>query len=79
MGPRTRTRLRSLLIVLFAAAMIMGTGPGVLLVNRPESVFGIPLVYAWGLLWYLVLVLIAVVASAFLWKSDDRDEEPDAK
>jgi hypothetical protein len=74
-----RSGLRNVLIFLFAVAMLMGTGPGVLLVNRPASVFGIPLVYAWGLLWYFVLVLIAVAAYAFLWKSDERSEESDSK
>ena len=70
-----RNLLRNLLILLFTVAMVMGTGPGVLLVNRPTSVFGIPLLYAWGILWYFILVGIAVLASKYLWKPDDEAEE----
>lgn len=60
--------LRVVLIVLFALAMTMATGPGVLLVNRPATVFGIPAVYAWGVGWYFVLVAIALVASRRYWR-----------
>ena len=53
--------------------MILGTGPGVVLVNRPETVGGIPLVYAWGILWYVVLVVIAIVAYRWLWNSESDE------
>jgi len=56
--------------------MILGVGPGVLLVNRPETILGIPLLYAWGLLWYFVQVGIAVVAYVYLWRTSPVEATP---
>lgn len=64
-----RRRLSILLTVVFSLSMIMGTGPGVLLVNRADTVAGVPLVYAWGILWYLVQVAVALVAYFVVWDS----------
>jgi len=55
--------------------MVMGTGPGILLVNRPNSILGIPLVYAWGILWYLVQVIVGLVAYFTLWRNDEQSDE----
>ena len=65
-----------LLSAAFVFALIMGPGPGLLLVNRPVAFCGIPLLYAWGLLWYGVEV--AVVATAFVWLWSKTDEEEEA-
>ena len=72
-----RARLARILSSLFVLSILMGTGPGILLVNRPDSVFGIPQVYAWGILWYLVQVAIALIAYFALWHdSPDDDTQP---
>jgi len=58
------------LTIVFVIAMIMGVGPGVQLVNRPESVMGLPLLYVWGLLWYAVHIVIVTTAYLYLWRRD---------
>jgi len=65
--------LKCVLFALFLVAMIMGTGPGTLLVNRAVTVRGIPLLYLWGILWYFVLVGIALVAYFRIWNTDADD------
>jgi hypothetical protein len=62
--------------------MFMGPGPGLLLVNPDReaantNVMGIPIIYAWGLLWYAVLVGIILAAYILVWRHDDdvSDEE----
>jgi len=65
--------LKCVLFALFLLAMIMGTGPGTLLVNRAVTLKGIPLLYLWGIGWYLVLVAIALVAYFRIWKTDADD------
>ena len=47
-SPQRRT-LSTSLVIAVAVAMLMGVGPGIYLVNRPDSFLGIPLLYAWGL------------------------------
>jgi len=77
---RSRKRLGIVLTMALFAAMVMGTGPGLLLVNpeaaRPETaftVFGLPTVYAWGLLWYAVQLVIILTACFTLWRTDGDD------
>ena len=67
--------LSRVLFALFFLAMIMGTGPGTLLVNRAVTIKGIPLLYLWGIVWYLVLVGIALVAYFRLWKDETENDE----
>jgi hypothetical protein len=54
--------------------MLLGAGPGILLVNRPDTFLGIPLVYAWAICWYLVQVAVAFIAYFALWSSEPGDE-----
>ena len=68
MKPESRKRLGLVLAAVFALSMIMGTGPGVLLVNTPKPWLGLPSVCTWGILWYLVQAAVAVVAYLFLWR-----------
>ena len=63
-----------ILSAVFVTSLLMGVGPGVLLVNRAESLLGVPLVYAWGIFWYLVQVVVAIVAYFKVWR-----DEPDAQ
>ena len=65
-----KQRLGHILTIVFVIAMIMGVGPGVQLVNRPESVMGLPLLYVWGLLWYVVHIVIVTTAYLYLWRRD---------
>lgn len=70
---KTNPTLSRCLIALFFLAMVMGTGPGTLLVNRAVTIEGIPLLYLWGILWYVVLVVIALVAYFRIW-NDETDQ-----
>ena len=82
MDPAARQRLATTLFVLFCVTMLMGVGPGVLLVNRPGTFLGIPLLYAWGLLWYGVQVGIVVTAYVFLWReprTDEAEQTPESR
>ncbi|MEX0701663.1 MAG: hypothetical protein WD069_06155 [Planctomycetales bacterium] len=70
---RRRRVLGWVLAALFVTALVMGPGPGVLLVNEPRSFLNFPLVYMWGLLWYAVEVLVVIAAYLFVWR-DGEDE-----
>ncbi|MEW4486665.1 hypothetical protein AB1L42_01205 [Thalassoglobus sp. JC818] len=73
------SKLPIILAAIFSLSVIMGTGPGILLVNRPESILGIPLVYAWGILWYFVQVFVVIVASWTVWRSKKIAEDREAR
>ncbi len=63
-------------IVALSVVLLMSVGPGVLLVNRPETVLGLPLIYAWALFWYLVICVIAWRMDRLFWRKDRLEEEP---
>ena len=74
LSPTRSARLSRLLIALFLLAMFMGSGPGLHLVNpdpadpAAQYTFGpIPLLYAWGLLWYGVQLAVVLTAYFILW------------
>jgi hypothetical protein len=76
-----KCKLSLFLTVTFLLAMVMGPGPGLLLVNpdisqaNPEvTIGGIPKLYAWGLFWYGVQIAVVVTAYFKVWK----DDEPEA-
>ncbi len=69
MTDTNRKRLGWTLAGLFIIAMLMATGPGVLLVNRPTQVFGAPLLYAWAILWYFVEAGVVVAAYLLVWRT----------
>ncbi len=69
-----RSPLGVVLSLAFVIAMLMSVGPGVLLVNRPEAFLGLPILYAWAIFWYFVLVAIALLAFFFVWR-----DKPDNK
>ena len=61
----------------------MGTGPGVFLVSGEGSLrffAGIPILYAWVALWFLVMVasILLLAWSGTLGETDTRSEEPKA-
>ena len=73
-----RRRLGPVLTVIFLIAMVMGPGPGVELINpdrtNPDAtyrVLGLPVIYAWGLLWYGVQVAVIVTAYFTVWREGE--------
>ena len=69
-----KRRLALVLAAVFLVAMVMGSGPGLYLVNPdpadPQArftVLGLPTIYAWGLLWYGVQLTAVLTAYFRLW------------
>lgn len=68
-------RREFILVGALILSMIIATGPGVLLVNRPETVFGFPIIYVWGVAWYLIIAGLAVTADRLVWRKDSREDD----
>ena len=73
-----RKKLGKILAVAFVAVLAMGAGPGLLLinpdVNKPHATYtflGLPKVYAWGLLCYVLEVVIVLTAYFKVWRDED--------
>lgn len=69
------------LSVIFVLAVVMGTGPGIYLVNPdpadPETVrtfLSLPIIYAWVVFWFLVQAGVILVAYFKLWKEPQPEE-----
>lgn len=74
----SRRRLGVIVTIVFVIALIMGPGPGVMLVQG-TSFMGFPAIYAWALFWYAVEVAAVVVAYFFVWSDDpDQSQSPDS-
>lgn len=78
---RRRRRLAWALSITFLLAMVMGPGPGLYLVNpAPDApresylLWGMPIVYVWGLFWYVVQVVVIVTAYICIWRRDEPRE-----
>ncbi len=75
---KKRWRLGVVLGLIFAFALVMGAGPGIYLVNPdpadPAAKFtifcGVPVIYAWVTLWYVVEAAVAAIAYFCLWKDE---------
>lgn len=70
--------MKHTLVVLFFAAVFLGAGPGIHLVNPDAAdpsatftTFGLPTIYVWGLGWYLVQLSVIVVAYRRYWSRAD--------
>lgn len=55
----------------------MGPGPGIYLVNPdptsnelPATVFGLPILYAWGLFWFAVEATVLLIAYFKIWSRE---------
>ncbi|MDA0840771.1 MAG: hypothetical protein O3B01_02650 [Planctomycetota bacterium] len=66
----------------FILAMVMGPGPGLLLINpdisqpNPElTIGGFPKLYAWGIFWYVIQIAVVVTAYFLVWKDDEPETE----
>ena len=69
--PKPKSKLGLILTWVFVVALVMGPGPGLVLANRPTTIFGIPALYFWGLLWYVVEVSVVVIAFFCVWPKED--------
>ena len=72
-----REKLAIVLIVIFLFALIMGPGPGSLLINphgsEPKFWFGMPALYVWAVFWFLVEAGVILIAAKFIWKREDKN------
>ena len=84
MSDRSETGNKGLSIILtlvFILAMVMGPGPGVYLINPgPEhegpapTLIGLPIVYAWAVLWFGVQAVVLVTADITVWADQEEEE-----
>ncbi len=81
MTQEKKTKRKTLSVVLgliFAFALVMGAGPGIYLVNPDPgdpaarlTIFGgVPVIYAWVTLWYVVEAAVAAIAYFCLWNDE---------
>lgn len=75
---QTQRRLELFFLGALILSMVIATGPGVLLVNRPETMFGFPIIYVWGVAWYAVIGTLAVTADRLVWKKECEIEESES-
>ena len=72
-----REKLAIVLIVIFLFALIMGPGPGSLLINshgsEPRFWLGMPALYVWAVFWFLVEAGVILIAAKFIWKREDEN------
>lgn len=78
MDSEQKKRLSIWLSIIMVFAMLMGPGPGLRLVNPDISdpaatyvIFGIPVIYAWGILWFFVQMTLVIVAYRTIWVEED--------
>ena len=76
-----RKRLSLALALVFIFAMIMGPGPGVYLVNPgaahqgpAPTLLGLPIGYAWAVIWFGVQAAVLVTAYFTLWSRSEEEE-----
>ena len=72
-----RGKLATVLIVIFLIALVMGPGPGSLLINphgsEPMFWFGMPALYVWAVFWFLVQASTIFIAATLIWKKEDNN------
>ena len=77
MSPDSRrpNPLGLLLAIIFCVALLMGPGPGALLVggdpDKVRTLFGVPALYLWLVFWFLVMAGCIVTAAKLVWKDTD--------
>ena len=66
------SRSGTILTVVFLAALVLGPGPGAMLIDgtpeEPAIWFGVPALYLWALLWFAVMSACVVTAALTVWK-----------
>ena len=80
MNPR---RIAITLIVIFCIALLLGPGPGHLLINpgptTRTTMAGMPIVYVWALLWFGVQASCILVAYFVLWRDPPKPDDSDSE
>jgi hypothetical protein len=70
----TKSRLKWVLGGVFLFALLMGPGPGIYLVNgyaaKGGTILGMPALYFWAVLWFLVEAAVVLTAYLTIWKKD---------
>ena len=65
----------SILSAIFLLALVLGPGPGATLIDgtveEPNIWFGIPTLYLWVVLWFLVMAGCIITAAFTVWKDSD--------
>ncbi len=76
-----KKKLSIILSLVFIFAMIMGPGPGIHLVDPgPDhkgpapTLFGLPIIYAWAVLWFGVQAVVLVTAYFTVWTDEVKEE-----
>ena len=68
-----RRRRSTVLSTLFLLALVMGPGPGAMLIDgsadAPAFLFGVPALYLWILLWGGVMAGCILVAAMTVWRN----------
>ena len=66
------SKLGLTLTIVFLSALLLGPGPGAMLIDgsaeEPAIWFGIPALYLWALLWFVVMSGCVVIAALTVWK-----------
>ncbi len=80
-SPTKNGLLGFVLSVIFVLAIVMGTGPGIYLINPDpadaeanRTFLSVPIIYAWVVLWFLVQAGVILVAYFKLWKEPQAEE-----
>ena len=72
---RSRKPAAIILTVIFLFALVMGAGPGSLLIAPPGSDpplwFGMPALYLWAVLWFFVEAAVILIAARTLWRKEE--------
>lgn len=71
---RSKSKFKWFLVGVFLFALIMGPGPGIYLVNgyaaEGGTILGMPALYFWAVLWFLVEAAVVLTAYFTIWKKD---------
>ncbi|MCB9883359.1 MAG: hypothetical protein H6834_16345 [Planctomycetes bacterium] len=71
---RRRRWARGLTLV-FLVALVLGPGPGATWIDGtrevPAFLCGVPALYAWLVLWFLVMASCIVLAARHVWSEED--------
>jgi len=70
----SKNKLSWILGIIFLVGLLMGPGPGVLLVKNVRTILGLPAIYAWGLLWFAVMLSVVITCYFTVWSDDDSAE-----
>ena len=72
---RSRKPAALILTVIFLFALVMGAGPGSLLIAPPGSDpplwFGMPALYLWAVIWFFVEAAVILIAARTLWRKEE--------